>query len=153
MDLTRRKIIPEIPKFSSPSLARVYISKIPLKQKKAGGGYKRTNLVYKVRFLRTTLRMSLKKGECVDFNHPLGILPISNIILRLLGQVCHLNLLICKPYLLSKNIERLQKEGYEWYEDLSENKKNKKWKYCREQHKNSQKTKNKRFTFFYLSNK
>ena len=45
MVLTRKKIIPEIPKFSSPSLEQVYIIKIPLKPQK-NSAVKRTKLVY-----------------------------------------------------------------------------------------------------------
>ena len=53
----------------------------------------------KLRFLITTLWISLKKGERLDFNHPLGNLPLFYTIrIRLLGQVYHFSLLLCYPY-------------------------------------------------------
>ena len=43
------------------------------------------------------LWISLKKGECFDFNHSLGCVYPTLYIIRLLGRAYHFSLLICYP--------------------------------------------------------
>ena len=54
-------------------------------------------IILKVSYLIIILWTTLEKGECFDFNYTLGCVYRTLYIFRLLGQVCHLSLLICCP--------------------------------------------------------
>ena len=51
--------------------------------------------ISKVRFQITGLWISMKKGECFDYNHSLGSFPFLFIKIRLLHHVYYFSLLIC----------------------------------------------------------
>ena len=50
-----------------------------------------------IRYLIIILLISLEKGDCFDFSHPLGYVYPALYIIKLLDQVYLFSLLICYP--------------------------------------------------------